>query len=92
MAIGDWVLRESCKQAATWPSDVKVAVNLSAAQFKCATLTQSIVAALAASGLSPGRLELEITESAVLADPILPPDFAALTSQAGPEVENHSSA
>ena len=66
--IGEWVLREACAQAATWPEHVKVAVNLSAAQFKNANLASTVVSALAASRLAPTRLELEITESALLMD------------------------
>ena len=66
--IGDWVLRQACAEAATWPSDVKIAVNLSPIQFKSRGLLLSVVSALAASGLSAKRLELEITESALLYD------------------------
>ena len=66
--IGDWVLREACVEAATWPSNVKVAVNLSPIQFKTKGLLLSVMSALAASGLSAKRLELEITESALLCD------------------------
>ncbi len=64
--IGDWVLRQACAEAATWPSRVKVAVNLSPIQFQKKGLLPSVVSALAASGLSPNRLELEITESVLL--------------------------
>jgi diguanylate cyclase (GGDEF)-like protein/PAS domain S-box-containing protein len=66
--IDDWVLRQACVEAATWPSDVKIAVNLSPIQFKSKGLLLSVVSALAASGLSPKRLELEITESVLLQD------------------------
>jgi EAL domain-containing protein (putative c-di-GMP-specific phosphodiesterase class I) len=66
--IGKWVLREACKQAALWPHSVKVAVNLSPVQFKSDRLFQDVVAALSSSGLSPHRLELEITESVILMD------------------------
>ena len=66
--IGDWVLRQACAEAATWPSDVKIAVNLSPIQFKSKGLLLSVMSALAASGLSPNRLELEITESVLLQD------------------------
>ena len=68
MPIGDWVLRQACAEAVTWPSNVKIAVNLSPVQFKGRTLMLSVVSALAASGLSPNRLELEITESVLLQD------------------------
>jgi diguanylate cyclase (GGDEF)-like protein len=66
--MGDWVLRQACAEAATWPSNVKIAVNLSPVQFKNKILLPSVVSALAASGLSPNRLELEITESVLLQD------------------------
>ena len=66
--LGEWVLREACMQAAAWPSDIKVAVNLSPAQFRSRNLTQAVFTALGQSGLSPLRLELEITESIFLAD------------------------
>jgi diguanylate cyclase (GGDEF)-like protein len=66
--IGDWVLRQACGEAATWPSDVKIAVNLSPIQFKNKGLLPSVVSALAASGLASYRLELEITESVLLQD------------------------
>jgi diguanylate cyclase (GGDEF)-like protein len=66
--MGDWVLRQACAEAATWPSDVKIAVNLSPIQFKNKGLLPSVISALATSGLSPNRLELEITESVLLQD------------------------
>jgi diguanylate cyclase (GGDEF)-like protein/PAS domain S-box-containing protein len=64
--IGEWVLRQACAEAAKWPSDIGVAVNLSPAQFKSPHLSQIVITALARSGLSPLRLELEITESVLL--------------------------
>ena len=66
--IGEWVLRTACADAASWPDEIAVAVNLSAIQFRTANLTQTVISALAQSGLAPQRLELEITESALLAD------------------------
>ena len=66
--IGEWVLREACKEAATWPDGFRVAVNLSAVQFRSRNLVQVVVGALAATGLSSARLEVEITESVLLAD------------------------
>ena len=68
VSIGEWVLREACAEAARWPADVKVAVNLSAVQFRSRNLVQAVISALAHSGLSPLRLELEITESVFLAE------------------------
>jgi diguanylate cyclase (GGDEF)-like protein len=64
--IGDWVLEEACRDAAGWPSPLKVAVNLSPVQFSQQTLSHAVVAALDNSGLAPFRLELELTESALL--------------------------
>lgn len=66
--LGEWVLRTACAEAAQWPSDVKVAVNLSPAQFRSRNLVQVVIGALSHSGLSPLRLELEITESLLLAE------------------------
>ena len=66
--IGEWVLRTACADAANWPDEIAVAVNLSAIQFRTANLTQTVISALAQSGLAANRLELEITESALLAD------------------------
>jgi diguanylate cyclase (GGDEF)-like protein len=64
--IGEWVIRRACADAASWPEHLSVAVNLSAAQFKTDGLVQVVRAALEASGLAPHRLEIEITESAML--------------------------
>ena len=68
VSLGEWVLREACAEAAKWPADVKVAVNLSPVQFRSRNLVQVVISALANSGLSPTRLELEITESLFLAE------------------------
>jgi diguanylate cyclase (GGDEF)-like protein/PAS domain S-box-containing protein len=66
--IGDWVLRTACIDAARWPDDIHVAVNISPAQFKNRNLVASVSAALSAARLSANRLELEITESVLLQD------------------------
>jgi diguanylate cyclase (GGDEF)-like protein len=66
--IGEWVLKQACCEAATWPKPVRVAVNLSPAQFKSRSVMQSVINALAVSGLEANRLELEITESVLLHD------------------------
>jgi diguanylate cyclase (GGDEF)-like protein/PAS domain S-box-containing protein len=68
VALGEWVLREACSEAVKWPADIKVAVNLSPVQFRSRNLVQVVISALAHSGLSPKRLELEITESLFLAE------------------------
>ena len=60
--IGDWVLREACREAVNWPEHISVAVNLSPKQFQSNKIVQTVVDALSSSGLSPNRLELEITE------------------------------
>jgi len=64
--IGEWVVRTACEEAATWAKEVKVAVNLSPAQFKSGRLPEMIAEALSFSGLSAHRLELEITETVLL--------------------------
>jgi diguanylate cyclase (GGDEF)-like protein len=66
--LGEWVLTTACAEAATWPNNIKLAVNVSPVQFKSDTLALKVVAALAASGLSAGRLELEITEAVLIRD------------------------
>ena len=72
--LGDWVLRTACNEAATWPAQVRLAVNVSPVQLKCDTLALKIAGALANSGLDPRRLELEITEAVLIRD-----DEAALS-------------
>ena len=67
-ALGRWVLRRACAEAATWPDGLTVAVNLSAAQFRNETLVNTVVAALGEAGLQPERLEVEITESLLMSD------------------------
>ncbi len=67
--IGEWVLAEACAEAARWGEDMRLAVNISAEQFKSGTLPGAIVAALQKSGLPAHRLELEITETAIIQDP-----------------------
>jgi diguanylate cyclase (GGDEF)-like protein/PAS domain S-box-containing protein len=66
--LGQWILQRACADAVSWPQNIKVAVNLSAAQFRAGTLFDVILGALVKSGLSPERLELEITESLLLHD------------------------
>jgi diguanylate cyclase (GGDEF)-like protein len=66
--IGEWVLRQACRDAAQWPDDIRVAVNLSPAQFKRGDLVAVTMSALTAADLAPDRLELEITESVLLHD------------------------
>ncbi|WP_340054811.1 EAL domain-containing protein, partial [Pseudomonas sp. JAI120] len=66
--IGEWVLSTACRDAATWPDDIRLAVNVSPVQFKSGTLALKIMAALAASRLPASRLELEITEAVLIRD------------------------
>jgi diguanylate cyclase (GGDEF)-like protein len=66
--IGAWVLSAACGAAARWPVPAMVAVNVSAVQFRKGCIMQAVTAALEGAGLPPGRLELEITEAALLQD------------------------
>jgi diguanylate cyclase (GGDEF)-like protein len=73
--LGLWVLNTACAEARQWPEHVRIAVNVSPVQFRTRTLALNVAAALAASGLSAGRLELEITEAVLIRD-----DEAALAA------------
>jgi diguanylate cyclase (GGDEF)-like protein/PAS domain S-box-containing protein len=64
--IGEWVLHQACAEVASWPGDLRVAVNLSSVQFKNANVPEVVARALALSGLSASRLEAEITETILL--------------------------
>ena len=64
--IGEWVLRQACAEAMRWPGHIRVAVNLSVAQFRGRKLVQAVTGALAESGLPGQRLELEITETVLM--------------------------
>jgi diguanylate cyclase (GGDEF)-like protein/PAS domain S-box-containing protein len=66
--LGEWVLRTACAEAATWPDHIRLAVNVSPVQLKSQTVALKIASALAASGLAPSRLELEITEAVLIRD------------------------
>lgn len=66
VALGAWVLRRACEVAASWPSHVRIAVNVSALQFRSPDFVSTITECLASSGLDAKRLELEITESTLL--------------------------
>jgi predicted signal transduction protein with EAL and GGDEF domain len=68
LPIGEWVLREACREAATWPNKLHVAINLSAVQFRHGDLAGLVHEVLIESGLEPRRLELEITESVLIDD------------------------
>ncbi len=66
--IGDWVLQAACREAASWPDKRKVSVNVSALQLRLPDLVDRVANALAGAGLPPGRLELEVTETAMIDD------------------------
>jgi EAL domain-containing protein (putative c-di-GMP-specific phosphodiesterase class I) len=66
--LGEWVLRTACATAAKWPDHIKIAVNLSPIQFRARGLAAMVTSALATTALAPHRLELEVTESALLED------------------------
>ena len=68
VSIGEWVLREACTAATRWPGTVRVAINLSTVQFRNRDLYRQVVSVLESTGLEPERLELEVTESLLLAD------------------------
>jgi diguanylate cyclase (GGDEF)-like protein len=64
--LGEWILRRACADAASWPAHVKLAINISAIQFKKDDLFEVILSTLVETGFTPGRLELEITETSLL--------------------------
>jgi diguanylate cyclase (GGDEF)-like protein len=66
--IGQWVLRQACADATQWPGEIKIAVNVSAAQFRDQDLAERVAETLRDTGLAPHRLEIEITESLLLHD------------------------
>ncbi|MBV1704974.1 MAG: EAL domain-containing protein, partial [Hyphomicrobiales bacterium] len=66
--VGNWALRRACTDAAAWPRPIRVAVNVAAAQLAAGDYVARVAEALAASGLDPARLEIEITESALVHD------------------------
>jgi diguanylate cyclase (GGDEF)-like protein/PAS domain S-box-containing protein len=68
VALGEWVLRTACREAASWPRPLNIAINLSPAQFKHGDLPNMVHQVLLETGLSPKRLELEITEGVLIGD------------------------
>jgi diguanylate cyclase (GGDEF)-like protein len=66
--IGEWVLRTACREAASWPDPMRIAINISAVQFAHSDLASLVHSVLLETGLRPSRLELEITESTLIAD------------------------
>jgi len=67
-SLGEWALRKACDDALAWPGNVRVAVNVSPAQFAMAGFPRTVANALASSGINPDRLELEITETVFMGD------------------------
>ena len=65
-SIGEWVIRNACNEAKTWPTDLRVSVNVSPVQFRSKGLAAIVTSAVANSGLLPNRLELEITETVLM--------------------------
>ena len=70
LPIGEWVLREACREAASWPDAGKIAVNLSAVQLAHSDLPKLVQDILVETGLPASRLELEITESSIIQDKV----------------------
>src|SRR5262249_38184649 len=68
LGIGEWVLREACREASTWPAALNIGINLSPIQFRHGDLPGLVHSVLMESGLAPGRLELEVTESVLVED------------------------
>ena len=66
--MGEWILRQACREAASWPKDLQISVNLSPAQFMHGDLVGLVHSILLETGLAPGRLELEITEGVLIED------------------------
>ena len=66
--LGEWILREACREAASWPRHLQIAVNLSPAQFMRGDVVSLVHSILLETGLTPGRLELEITEGVLIED------------------------
>jgi predicted signal transduction protein with EAL and GGDEF domain len=68
MPLGEWILREACREAASWPKPLQIAVNLSPVQFRHGDLPALVHAVLLETGLTPARLEVEITEGVLIDD------------------------
>jgi diguanylate cyclase (GGDEF)-like protein/PAS domain S-box-containing protein len=68
MQLGEWILRTACREAASWPLPLRIAVNLSPVQFQYGDLAQLVHGVLLETGLAPARLELEITEGVLIGD------------------------
>jgi diguanylate cyclase (GGDEF)-like protein len=67
-SIGEWAVREACRTASMWPTNIKVAVNCSVVQFQNTSILNTIVNALTDAGIMPSRLEIEVTESVLISE------------------------
>jgi EAL domain-containing protein (putative c-di-GMP-specific phosphodiesterase class I) len=68
IALGEWILRTACREAASWPRPLQIAINLSPVQFQHGDLPRLVHEILLETGLAPDRLELEITEGVLIGD------------------------
>jgi predicted signal transduction protein with EAL and GGDEF domain len=68
ITLGEWILREACREAASWPKPLQIAINLSPVQFRHGDLAGLVHSVLLETGLAPARLELEITEGVLIGD------------------------
>jgi EAL domain-containing protein (putative c-di-GMP-specific phosphodiesterase class I) len=66
--MGEWILREACREAASWPRPLNIAINLSPVQFRDGDLPTLVHTILLETGLAPNRLEIEITENVLIGD------------------------
>lgn len=83
ITLGNWVVGEACRAASTWPEDISVAVNISPVQMQAAGASLGVMTALRASSLAAHRLELEITETALLESNVQVRDFVAAIDAVG---------
>ncbi len=83
VALGDWVLNEACREAASWPASIRISVNLSAVQLRKPGFAVDVIRALGRSGISPGRLRLEVTETALLGEEVATRETLAALKRVG---------
>ena len=81
--FGAWIIREACAAASHWPKDIKVCVNVSAFQLRSMALCDQVKRALAANGMTPDRLEIEVTESVLIGDDLMPIEVLTSLREAG---------
>jgi diguanylate cyclase (GGDEF)-like protein len=83
VALGDWVLNEACREASSWPSGIRISVNLSPLQLRKPGFAVDVIRALGRSNLSPGRLKLEVTETALLGEDCVTRETLTALKQVG---------